>query len=191
VSKLERKYKEDEIATFCSRRICEGTKRFQLLMLFSEQISSKSSSTPPAHRFFYDNKPTAVIFMPRKFFLVHHVQRLAFIVNLRVFKLTSNLQKIFFNGSTTLWGPRPPHCSRLHDHTLRHTTLGRTPLDEGSARRRDLYLTTHNTQKRQTSKPPAGFEPTIPASERPQTHALDCAATGIGSKSLTSQIILK
>jgi hypothetical protein len=28
--------------------------------------------------------------------------------------------------------------------------------------------------------PPAGFEPTIPASERPQTHALDGAALGIG-----------
>jgi hypothetical protein len=28
--------------------------------------------------------------------------------------------------------------------------------------------------------PPAGFKPTIPASERPQTHALDRAATGIG-----------
>ena len=27
---------------------------------------------------------------------------------------------------------------------------------------------------------PAGFEPAIPASERPQTHALDCTATGIG-----------
>jgi hypothetical protein len=27
----------------------------------------------------------------------------------------------------------------------------------------------------------SGFEPTIPASERPQTHALDRAATGIGS----------
>jgi hypothetical protein len=41
----------------------------------------------------------------------------------------------------------PPHFSRLHDHTLfRHTTLGRTPLDEGPARRRD-YLTTLNTQK--------------------------------------------
>jgi hypothetical protein len=26
----------------------------------------------------------------------------------------------------------------------------------------------------------AGFEITIPASERPQTHALDSAATGIG-----------
>jgi hypothetical protein len=27
--------------------------------------------------------------------------------------------------------------------------------------------------------PPAGFEPTIPASERPQTHTLDWAATAI------------
>ena len=32
--------------------------------------------------------------------------------------------------------------------------------------------------------PPPGFEPTIPASERSQTHALDRAATGIGSKLL-------
>jgi hypothetical protein len=57
--------------------------------------------------------------------------------------------------------------------TLKHTTLGRTPVDEGPARRRDLYLTKHNTHKRQTSMPPAGFEPKIPASEWPQTHALD------------------
>ena len=28
--------------------------------------------------------------------------------------------------------------------------------------------------------PPAGFEPTIPASKRPQTQALDRAATGVG-----------
>ena len=28
--------------------------------------------------------------------------------------------------------------------------------------------------------PPAGFEPTIPASERSQTHTLDRAATEIG-----------
>jgi len=28
--------------------------------------------------------------------------------------------------------------------------------------------------------PPAGFEPAIPASELPQTHALDHVATGIG-----------
>jgi hypothetical protein len=29
--------------------------------------------------------------------------------------------------------------------------------------------------------PPAGFEPVIPTGERPQTHDLDRAATGIGS----------
>jgi hypothetical protein len=50
---------------------------------------------------------------------------------------------------------------------FRHTTLGSTPLDERPARRRDLYLTTRNTHKRQTSMPPAGFEPTNPANERP------------------------
>jgi hypothetical protein len=63
---------------------------------------------------------------------------------------------------------------------FRHTTLGRTPLDEWSACHRDLYLTTHNTHKRQTSMSPAGFEPTIPANERLQTDALDRAVTGIG-----------
>jgi hypothetical protein len=63
--------------------------------------------------------------------------------------------------------------------TLIHTTLGRTPLDEQSARRRDLYLTAHKTHKRQTSMPPAVLEPTIAASERPKTHALDLATTGI------------
>jgi hypothetical protein len=68
---------------------------------------------------------------------------------------------IFFSkGWTAPWGPRPPHFSRLHDHTLfRHTTLGRTALDEWSARRRDLYLTTHNTHNRQTSMPPAYSNP--------------------------------
>jgi hypothetical protein len=67
-------------------------------------------------------------------------------------------------------------------HSFRHTTLGWAPLDEWSARHRDLYLTTHNTHKRQTSMPPAGLEPKIPASERPQTYALDREATGIGPK---------
>ena len=55
---------------------------------------------------------------------------------------------------------------------LRHIKLGRTPPDEWYARRSNLYLTAHNTHNRQTSMPPAGFEPAIPASERPQTHAL-------------------
>ena len=43
-----------------------------------------------------------------------------------------------------------------------------------------LYLAIINTHKTQTSMPSAGFEPAIPASERPLTHVLDCAATGTG-----------
>ena len=57
------------------------------------------------------------------------------------------------------------------DRTQRRTTVGGTPLDEWSARRRDLYLTTHDTHNRQISMPPVGFEPTISAGERPQVSA--------------------
>ena len=53
------------------------------------------------------------------------------------------------------------------DHTQLRSTVGRTPLDESSARRRDLYLTTHDTHNRQISMPPVGFEPAISAGERP------------------------
>jgi len=49
------------------------------------------------------------------------------------------------------------------DHTQQRTTVGRTPLDEWSARRRDVYLTTDKYPC-----PPVGFEPTISAGERPQ-----------------------
>ena len=37
------------------------------------------------------------------------------------------------------------------DHTQRRTTVGRIPLDKGSARRRALYVTTHNTYNRRTA----------------------------------------
>jgi len=58
--------------------------------------------------------------------------------------------------------------TRFLDHTKRRTTVGRTPLDERSARRRDLHLTTLNTHNRQTSMPPVGFEPTTaPSGPRP------------------------
>jgi hypothetical protein len=67
-------------------------------------------------------------------------------------------------------------------HANRHTVLGRTLLHEGSARCRDLYLTTHNTHKGQISMFPAGFEPAIPASERLQTYNLDPVNTGIGGQ---------
>jgi hypothetical protein len=43
-------------------------------------------------------------------------------------------------------GSRPFHCWGF-EIKLRHSTLGRTPLDEWSARRRNLYLTTQTQEK--------------------------------------------
>jgi hypothetical protein len=57
------------------------------------------------------------------------------------------------------------------DHTRRATISG-TPPDQRSARRRDLYLTTHDTHNRQISMPPVGFERKISAGERPAASRL-------------------
>ena len=70
--------------------------------------------------------------------------------------------------------------------TLRHTTLGKDPLDEVSACRRDLYLTTHNTHNRQASITPEGFEPAIPARELPAA-GFGLVVNGICSDQYTSK----
>ena len=50
----------------------------------------------------------------------------------------------------------------------------------------EVFLITHNdTHKRQTPMLPAGFERVIPASERPQTLALDRSAVGTGRVTFT------
>jgi hypothetical protein len=77
------------------------------------------------------------------------------------------------------WHCGPKHAMassflKILDHTQQSTTMGRTPLDEWSARHKDLYLTTHNTHNRETSMP------AISAGERPQTHTLDRADPGTG-----------
>jgi hypothetical protein len=80
----------------------------------------------------------------------------------RTFVLISCLSLVYYNRAShflfLLWRlyPIPGHGLPLRgfETTLAgHTALGRTLLDEWSARRRDLYLTTHNTHKRQTSIP--------------------------------------
>ena len=64
------------------------------------------------------------------------------------------------------------HLVTLNDTHTHSLSLFRTPLEEGSARRRDLSLTTHNTYKRQISMPQTVFEPINAASKRPQTYCL-------------------
>jgi len=96
----------------------------------------------------------------------HHFRKLCFyespFIQLRLFFLSCLGCPI---------GPKPPHWG--FEITFRYTAIGRTPPGQWSARRRDLYLTTHNTHKRQTSMPPVGFEPTISEGHLRQTYALD------------------
>ena len=83
----------------------------------------------------------------------------------------------------------PPWCNspsrtsaafflRFLDHKQWHTTVGRTPLDEWSARRRELYMATNNTHKTDIHTP-TEFELANPERERSQTPGLDRSATGI------------
>ena len=65
---------------------------------------------------------------------------------------------------------------RDHTHWTHHTRYDASVCVTGPKQR----PLPDNTHKRKTSMPPTGFEPAIPASKRPQTLALDRAATGIG-----------
>jgi hypothetical protein len=106
---------------------------------------------------------------------------------------TTTLLNIVMRSEVTLWfvfvslsgffsvAPRPNAGHDLivevsRSHTVMHHSR-RTPLDEWSARRRDLYLTTHNTQT--NIHAPAGFDTTI---SLVKTYALDRAATGTGTR---------
>jgi len=65
-----------------------------------------------------------------------------------VYPLRSN-QHFFLFGATVpppQWA-RASSFTRFLDHTQRRTTFGRTPLDEWSARRRNLYLTILTTDR--------------------------------------------
>jgi hypothetical protein len=70
---------------------------------------------------------------------------------------------------------RPPFVG-LYDLTYKIHV--RTPLDELSARRKDLYLLRTTQYKNTRAKHPCpreGFKPATPATERPQSYALDTA----------------
>jgi len=96
-----------------------------------------------------------------------------------VFLMLESYKCIFFRGATAPSGLGSPHYRGFTN--TRHTTFGSTPVDEWPPWRRDLYLTTHGTHKKQISLPSAGFEAAVPASEGPETRASDRAATGTGT----------
>ena len=56
--------------------------------------------------------------------------------------------------------------THAHAHAYIYTrAIGRIPLDEGSARRIHLYVSAQYSHKKQTTMPPAKFEPAIQVSE--------------------------
>ena len=100
--------------------------------------TSKYSNTKDSPYLSAHNKGTMVDLWPC---------RMQFCLNLYKFPTDNN--HFFLPRRSSPTEPRPPHY-RGFMTTLRHTTLGRTPLDEWSARRRGLHLTTQNTHNRQT-----------------------------------------
>jgi hypothetical protein len=94
---------------------------------------------------------------------------------------------MFVFGATAPQWAKVFSFTRSLDHTQRRTAVCKTPLNEWSARRRDLYPTKHNTHNRQTSMLPAGFEPIISAGERLQTDALGRTANGTGKWTMSQQ----
>ena len=70
--------------------------------------------------------------------------------------------------------------SRIHDHTQTHHNRQESSGRVISATQRPLPDNTQHSKGTHIHAPP-GFEITIPAIERPQTHALDRAVTGIGT----------
>ena len=77
-------------------------------------------------------------------------------------------------GATAPQWARASSFTKFLDHTQRRTIVGRTPLDEGSARRRDLYLKTLTTD----FHAPGGIRTRDLSRRTAQTDALDRAATG-------------
>jgi hypothetical protein len=77
---------------------------------------------------------------------------IAFLFLFSLFSLT--LFYVFIVDVEVYFAPDHSKC-QTHTHIYKHT-LGRISLDEGSARPKDLYMTTRNTHKRQTSIAPGG-----------------------------------
>jgi hypothetical protein len=82
---------------------------------------------------------------------------------------------------TALIGPGSPHCRSFTITFKTHHTRYESPGKVISPTQRSLLDNTQHSQEITT--PLARFEPAIPATERPQTHALHREAAGNGHSS--------
>ena len=94
-----------------------------------------------------------------------------------VFLALKPIVVVFSQPSSGLYPPR--FLGFLITHKTTRATVGRTPLDEWSIRRRDLYLTTQLSQQTNIHAP-GGIRTHNLSRRAPKTYALDRAATGTG-----------
>jgi hypothetical protein len=84
------------------------------------------------------------------------------LVKLNVYIIITNLSSVYISFSIArkpLLGQSLLIVEASRSTSVRHTTVSRIPLDEWSALRRDLSLTTQGTRNRQTSMPRRGSNP--------------------------------
>jgi len=168
-------------------RICKGKNFYQEKQLFEQCVTERT--TLEIHQmwniFGFKNKNLGREVEDCKFYVI----KLEILTILTSDISVSYLTLFVFSVFVRLPGMRPhilitvcfsyyPLFFNILAHTQRRTTIGRTPLDESSARLRDLYLTTHNTCKRQNIHAPGEIWNRNPASERLQTYALNLSTNG-------------
>jgi len=89
----------------------------------------------------------------------------------------SSVRCLFIFGATAPSGPGPPHSRDFY--ITHHDTPQSVDCSGRVIRPTQRPLADKTQHSQQSSMPPAGFEPTISAGERPQNYAIDRAATGI------------
>ena len=87
----------------------------------------------------------------------------------------------FFTRAQQPWWAKVSTLSRIHDHTQTHHTRQKSSGWVICPSQRPLPDNTQHSWETNVHAT-GGIQTTIPASERRQTHALDRAATGIGSE---------
>jgi hypothetical protein len=96
------------------------------------------------------------------------------------FRDKATLPVFFFLWRNSPTRARAASCSKFVDNTKLHITVGRAPLNEESAHRRDLYVTLNNTHKRHISIATSGIQTRNPSKRVAETpchrdrHNLSC-----------------
>ena len=124
------------------KQACDNECTFKRSIQVCELVSWASSSLTHARTRARAHTNIFVLAWPKSFAMVKLPRRQKIAIIGLMLCGSSLLLLLAF--TTNLW-VLASSFSRFRDHTQWHNTVGKTPLHEWSARRRELYLTTHTT----------------------------------------------